>query len=146
VINKAPQSTKARRTARQESGSQEVVASGFSTTHPPGEGPGALEQPLDHLVLPAGGDPYGGLRGRLAQPLFDYPGVGGFGVWQGYQKLSWIRLSNEVRGAQGIECPTSVLLSPAILYNQGQHGERQVELVGDGDLLPQRLLEGFDGL
>jgi hypothetical protein len=35
---------------------------------------------------------------------------------------------------------------PAALYDQGQRGERQIELRRDGDLFPQYFLESLEGL
>jgi hypothetical protein len=115
--------------------------------NPPGDGfSGTLEQVLGHVALPVGGNPGDGLWDRLAQSLLDHPGVGEPGVRQGDEELFSGGLGDEIHGAQGVERAADILLLPAALYEQGQRGERQVKLVGDGGLLPKRLLERLRGL
>ncbi len=107
---------------------------------------GAFEEVFGVVALLEGRDPEGGLRKGLTQPFLHYSGVGGDGVREGDDDLRLVGVGDEVRGAQGIERPADVPLFPATLHAQSQHGERQVELGGEGDLLPECFLERLDGL
>ena len=107
---------------------------------------GAFEEVLGVVALLEGRDPEGGRREPCAQPLLHYPGVGSDGVGEGNDDLRLVGVGDKVRGAQGVERLADVPLFPAILYAHSQHDRRQVELGGEGDLLPERLLERLDGL
>lgn len=105
-----------------------------------------LKQVLGRVTLPVGGNPGGGLWDRLAQSLLDHLGVGEPGVGQGDEELFSGGLGDKIHGAQGVERAADILLLPAVLYNQGQRGERQIKLGGYGDFLPQGLVEHLRGL
>ena len=53
---------------------------------------------------------------------------------------------DKIRGARAVERPANIILVPAVLYDQGQRGERQIELRRDGDLFLQYFLESLEGL
>jgi hypothetical protein len=107
---------------------------------------GTLEQIRGRVALPIGDNAGGGLWDRLAQSLLDHPSVGEPGVGQGGEELFSGGLDDEIHGTQGVERAADILLLPAALYEQGQCGERQIKLGGNGDFLPQDLLEHLEGL
>jgi hypothetical protein len=114
---------------------------------PPGDGfLGTLAQVLGHVAPPEECNPGGGIWDRLAQSLLDHLGVGEPGVGQGDEELFSGGLGDEIHDAQGVERAADILLLLAALYEQGQRGKRQIKLGGDGDFLPQGLLERLRGL